>query len=73
MINADIIKTLEAIPVLEGPGGVRFIRASDLPDTVRPEFERWLIGSETPHIPGEMPGDPVREDDYVAWLNTLRP
>ncbi len=73
MINADIIKALEAVPVFETPGGIRYVRASDLPDTVRPEFERWATGIKTPDIHGEMPGDPVYENDYAAWLEVLKP
>ncbi len=73
MINAQIIRELEALPVFETSTGVRYVRASDLPDTVRPEFERWAMGLHSPPIPGELSGDPVSEDDYRAWLGTLRP
>lgn len=73
MINADVMKVLEAVPVFQSPTGIRYVRASDLPDTARPEFERWAVDVKSPDIRGELPGDPIREDDYAAWLSVLRP
>ena len=73
MINESILGILETIPVLQGPGGVRYVRASDIPGTARPAFEKWAAGIPSPHVPGEQSGDPFPEDDYREWLRTLKP
>jgi hypothetical protein len=72
MIDALLLKELQVTPVFESPTCIRYMRASDIPDTVRPAFERWAAGSGSPSIPGEMPGDPIHEADYIEWLRSLR-
>ena len=72
MIDALLLKELEVVPVFRSPTGIRYMRASDIPDTVRPAFEKWAAGLESPRIAGEMPGDAIHEADYIEWLRTLR-
>jgi hypothetical protein len=73
MIDEHILRILEGIPVLQGPGGIRYVRACDIPSTARPAFETWGADIESPDVPGEQPGDPIPEEDYREWLRTLKP
>jgi len=71
MIDALLLKELAVVQVFESPTGIRYMRASDIPDTVRPAFEKWAAGTPSPSIAGEMPGDPIHEADYLEWLRSL--
>ena len=73
MIDENVLRILGGIPVLEGPGGIRYVRASDIPSTARRAFETWGADIESPDVPGEQPGDPILEEDYREWLGTLKP
>jgi len=73
MIDEQVLRILEAIPVRLGPGGVHYVRASDIPSTARPAFEKWAADIHSPDLPGEQVGDPVPEEDYREWLHTLKP
>ena len=73
MIDENVLRVLQAVPVLRGPGGVRYVRASDIPPTARPAFEQWIGGIRSLIVPGEQPGDPVPEEEYREWLRTLAP
>jgi len=73
MIDEQILRILEAIPVLRAADGARYVRTSDIPGTARPAFEKWAAGIRTLDVPGEQPGDPFPEEEYREWLRTLKP
>ena len=72
MINANLLRELETVQVFKSPTGLRYVRASDIPDASRHDFEKWAVGKESPQLAGELPGDPIHEADYLEWLHSLR-
>ncbi len=72
MLSEDNIRALEAVPVFQSPAGTRYVRASDIPNAIRPQWERWAVGVHSPDLPGERAGDPIHEDDFLAWLQILK-
>lgn len=71
MIDHVILTELEMLPVLTSPTGVRYVRATDIPDIARPAFEKWATDIDSPRIPGERPGDAIYEDDFREWLRVV--
>lgn len=51
--------------------GLAFIRKSDLPDDLKEEFRKWLVGQTIPMpmLDGELVEDAVYPWDFDRWNN----